>query len=59
MPRDLNSIDNTHCTVNDGGITEIDSFVLRIKSLKSEIERSLRANNDCSKKQSEFLLKRL
>jgi len=57
--KELNSIDVSYSTVNDGGITEIDPFVFKIKSLKSEIERSLRANHGGSKKQLEFLLKRL
>ena len=56
---ELNSVGDTYCTVNDSGITEISSFVSRIKSLKSEIEKSLRENHDGSKKQLEFLLKRL
>ena len=59
MQRDFNSIDVTYSTVNDSGITEINLFSLRIKILKSEIGRSLRENHNCSKKQLEFLLKRL
>jgi hypothetical protein len=57
--RELNSIDVTYSTVNDSSLTELNSFVLRMKFLKSEIEKSLRRNHDCSKKQLEFLLKRL
>ena len=59
MHRELNSIDDDSGAVSDGGITEINSFSLRIKFLKSEIEKSLRQNHTCSKKQLEFLLKRL
>jgi hypothetical protein len=59
MQRELNSIDEPSCTVSGSAITEINSFSLRIKFLKSEIEKSLRQNNSCSKKQLEFLLKRL
>ncbi|MCL1864687.1 MAG: hypothetical protein FWF73_02625 [Spirochaetes bacterium] len=59
MPKKLYSIDDTYSTVNDSAITDINSFSLSIKTLKSEIEKSLRQNHTCSKKQLEFLLKRL
>ena len=61
MPRELNSVDKTYCTVNvnDSDMTDINSFSLKMKSLKSEIEKSLRENHSGAKKQLEFLLKRL
>jgi hypothetical protein len=59
MPNELNSKENPYCTVSGSSITDINSFSLRIKHLKSEIEKSLRENHSCSKKQLEFMLKRL
>ena len=59
MQKELISTDDTCGAVNDSDLTEISAFSLKMKSLKSELARSLRENHDCSKKQLEFLLKRL
>ncbi|MCL2155247.1 MAG: hypothetical protein FWH53_06255 [Leptospirales bacterium] len=59
MQKELISTDDTYSTVDDSGIAEIKEFSLRMKYLKSELERSLKENHKCSKKQLEFILKRL